>query len=215
MITSTPIAVRWCATRGAITVNYAGLSYRFYDGVWFEPRGPAFMVVAPPIDVVVPTLPTFATAVSSGGDTYLYANDTYYRARPDLGGYQVVNDPDESPGGSNSEGSAASSAPVTLAGAPLSLAAAAAAPAAPSTTGTSAAAASGTTLGTSQTVHPRNAQTPDELARDKYECYRFAVAQSGFDPVHPPAGASPPADKQSAYERAQTACFEARGYTLH
>jgi len=31
--------------RGAFVVNYAGLSYRFYDGVWFEPRGPAFMTL--------------------------------------------------------------------------------------------------------------------------------------------------------------------------
>ena len=29
----------------AAAVSYAGLSYKFYDGVWYEPRGPAFMVV--------------------------------------------------------------------------------------------------------------------------------------------------------------------------
>src|SRR3982074_447483 len=76
--------------RGAIPINYAGLSYRFHDGVWFEPRGPAFIVVAPPIGVVVPTLPAFASPVEKSGETYLYANDVYYRARPDLGGHQVA-----------------------------------------------------------------------------------------------------------------------------
>jgi len=81
--------------RGTVVVNYAGLSYRFHDGVWFQPQGSAFIVVAPPIGIVVPTLPGFATPVENGGKSYLYANDTYYRARPELGGYEVVNDPVE------------------------------------------------------------------------------------------------------------------------
>src|SRR3984893_1709887 len=81
--------------RGTIGVNYADVSYRYHDGIWLEPRGPAFMVVAPPIGIVVPTLPTFSTVLAQGGETYLYANDTYYRPRPDLGGYEVVNEPAE------------------------------------------------------------------------------------------------------------------------
>src|ERR1700730_10911929 len=79
--------------RGAVVVNYAGLSYRFSDGVWFEPRGPAFMVVEPPIGVMVPTLPSFATPVAHGKEAYLYANGIFYEPRPELGGYEVVNDP--------------------------------------------------------------------------------------------------------------------------
>src|SRR5581483_903366 len=79
--------------RGATVVNYAGLSLRFYNGIWFEPRGPAFIVVMPPVGLVVPALPSFSTPFESGGQEYLYANDVYYLARPDLGGYQVVNDP--------------------------------------------------------------------------------------------------------------------------
>jgi hypothetical protein len=81
--------------RRAVTVNYAGVSYRFADGVWFEPRGPAFIVVAPPIGLMVPSLPGSATTIQEHGETYLYANDVYYRARPDLGDYEVVNDPVE------------------------------------------------------------------------------------------------------------------------
>ena len=84
------------APKGSIVVNYAGLAYRFYNGVWFEPRGPAYIVVMPPIGVVVPTLPGFVTSFESSGETYLYANETYYLPRPDLGGYEVVNDPADS-----------------------------------------------------------------------------------------------------------------------
>jgi hypothetical protein len=81
--------------RGAVAVHHAGLSYRFSDGVWFESRGQAFIVVEPAIGAVVTALPAFVTQVENGGETYLYANDIFYRARPDLGGYEVVNDPDE------------------------------------------------------------------------------------------------------------------------
>ena len=72
--------------RAAVAVHHAGLSYRFSDGVWFEPRGQAFIVVAPAIGAVVMELPAFVTQVENGGETYLYANDIFYRARPDLGG---------------------------------------------------------------------------------------------------------------------------------
>lgn len=60
---------------------------------------------------------------------------------------------------------------------------------------------------------PRSAKSQDEQARDHYDCYRFAVAQSGFDPMrtNPP---SAQAAGQGEYERAQAACFEARGYAV-
>src|SRR5512142_1816742 len=37
---------------GTIGTSYAGVSYRYHDGIWLEPRGPAYMVVAPPIGLV-------------------------------------------------------------------------------------------------------------------------------------------------------------------
>jgi hypothetical protein len=83
------------APKGSAIVNYAGLPYRFFNGVWFEPRGPVFIVVMPPVGVVVPSLPAFATPLELGGESYFYANDVYYLARPELGGYEVVNDPSD------------------------------------------------------------------------------------------------------------------------
>ncbi len=97
--------------RRAVTVNYAGVSYRFADGIWFEPRGPAFIVVAPPIGLMVPSLPGSATTIQEHGETYLYANDVYYRPRPDLGGYEVVNDPAEA--AATTQNTAPSAAPAS------------------------------------------------------------------------------------------------------
>jgi hypothetical protein len=99
--------------RKAVTVNYAGVSYRFADGIWFEPRGPAFIVVAPPIGLMVPSLPGSATTIQEHGETYLYANDVYYRPRPDLGGYEVVNDPGETAAASQDTAASALTAPAS------------------------------------------------------------------------------------------------------
>jgi hypothetical protein len=101
--------------RRAVTVNYAGVSYRFADGIWFEPRGPAFIVVAPPIGLMVPSLPGSATTIQEHGEAYLYANDVYYRPRPDLGGYEVVNDPVEA--AATTQDTAPSAAPASASGA--------------------------------------------------------------------------------------------------
>jgi hypothetical protein len=62
---------------------------------------------------------------------------------------------------------------------------------------------------------PKSGQTADQLAHDRYDCYRFAVTQTGFDPVRSGTVASPAATQQQYdYDRAQSACFEARGYSV-
>ena len=270
--------------KGTVGLSYAGVSYRYHDGIWLEARGPAYMVIAPPIGLVAPTLPLFSTIVTHGGETFLYANDTYYRPRPDLGGYEVVNDPVEEPaqaapealvGGQlpaaavPTQASVTTPASVIAAGFPVPVSSATAAvpaaaqtavtpiasqalsfapPASASMTATagvpSAANATSTagpaaTAGLAATagsaavpvaltagstssgqkgpkvfLYPKNGQSSDQQAHDRYDCYRFAVAQSGFDPMRT-GGASPaPAgEMQSDYERAQSACFEARGYS--
>lgn len=208
--------------RAASVINYAGSSYWFADGVWLEPRGPAFVVTSPPIGLVVPTLPTFSTAIVSAGRAYLYANDVYYRPRPDLGGYEVVNDPEEPTVESGGAFGAAgtSSAPGAIA-VPAALTNPASLATLPATApvATPAVASIGPPGGTGNSPYfsPRNGQTPDEQARDRYDCYRFAVTQTGFDPmrVSPGTPAGQYAERQAAYDRAQAACYEGRDYSGH
>jgi len=215
--------------RGTIGINYADVSYRYHDGIWLETRGSAFVVVAPPIGIIVPTLPTFSTVLAQGGETYLYANETYYRPRPDLGGYEVVNEPAERPsqagpdalvGGQLSGATPALGAPSKLV-TPSAMRVSATTPApvtapVPVTVPAGSASAPPSAPPKVSTVflYPQNGQTPDQQARDRYECYLFAVEQSGFDPTRSGGAASSAAgnEPQSDYERAQGACFEARGY---
>jgi hypothetical protein len=65
-------------------------------------------------------------------------------------------------------------------------------------------------------IYPRNGQTPEQQSADRYECHSWARSQTGFDPTQPsgaapgaPAGATP-----DQYQRALTACLEARGYSV-
>ncbi|MCO8311213.1 DUF6515 family protein [Pseudomonas mandelii] len=61
-------------------------------------------------------------------------------------------------------------------------------------------------------AYPANGQSPEEVSRDGYECYRWAVEQSGFDPramTYQPA----PSVVQ-AYRQAQGNCLGSRGYQV-
>ncbi|MBV8144767.1 MAG: hypothetical protein JO184_07155 [Gammaproteobacteria bacterium] len=204
---------------GASVVNFGGQSYWFADGVWFEPHGPAYTVIEPPIGLVVTALPSFATAVVGSAGLDFYANDTYYRPRPDLGGYEVVNDPvDSSPAAAGAAGTTAAMPPPAYA--PAGAAAAMMAPAVASMAAAPAplAAPASASLGSRQMVSltPNNGQTPEQQARDRYDCYRWGLSQSGFDPLHPKSG--PPtaqsAEQEATYDRVRTACLQQRGYTV-
>ncbi len=59
-------------------------------------------------------------------------------------------------------------------------------------------------------VYPNEGQSDEKRDRDRYECYRWAVDETGFDPV---SGESE-VDEGDDYERANSACLEGRGYTV-
>ncbi len=61
-------------------------------------------------------------------------------------------------------------------------------------------------------AYPKNAQSAEQQNKDKFECHRWAVGQTGFDPTQPAGGAAP--GNRGAYFRAQGACLEGRGYSV-
>jgi hypothetical protein len=83
--------------------------------------------------------------------------------------------------------------------------------------GTSATGASGGTPlpGSRMFVYPRMGQSAEKQAGDEFECHRWAVTQTGFDPTAA-ATATPGANpgRRGDYQRAQSACLEGRGYTV-
>ncbi|MGH8260536.1 MAG: DUF6515 family protein [Steroidobacteraceae bacterium] len=151
--------------------------YFFAGGMWYAPRGPSFVVVAPPIGVFVPVPPPFYTTIWFGGVPYYYADDAYYLYRGPNVGYEVVDAP------------------------PDASAATAQAPG-PS--------------GEQLFIYPNNGQSPDQQARDRYECHSWASNQTGFDPTAANGGvpSDQTAGKRADYDRAMSACLEGRGYTV-
>jgi len=61
-------------------------------------------------------------------------------------------------------------------------------------------------------AYPKNGQSQEQLGKDKFECHRWAVGQTGFDPTQVGGGAAP--GNRSNYLRAQAACLEGRGYSV-
>jgi len=66
-------------------------------------------------------------------------------------------------------------------------------------------------------VYPKNGQSADQQAADKYECYNWAKGQTGFDPTQPNGGVANgnPDQARGNYDRADSACLSARGYQVN
>jgi hypothetical protein len=62
-------------------------------------------------------------------------------------------------------------------------------------------------------IYPRNGQSAEKQASDEYDCHKWAVGQTGFDPVSTTLGSASGPGRQGDYVRAQAACLDARGYT--
>lgn len=65
-------------------------------------------------------------------------------------------------------------------------------------------------------IYPKNGQSAEQQARDRYECHRWAADQTGFDPTRPDGGVPVEQSKsrRAEYFRAITACLEGRGYSV-
>jgi hypothetical protein len=65
-------------------------------------------------------------------------------------------------------------------------------------------------------VYPRQGQSEELQAKDRYECHSWAVGQTHYDPIQPPRGLPEGQLNQmrADYSRAQEACLDARGYTV-
>ena len=65
-------------------------------------------------------------------------------------------------------------------------------------------------------VYPKNGQSAEQQSRDLYECHRWAVGQSGFDPTVAGGGVAPEkaVEKRNDYFRARVSCLEGRGYSV-
>ena len=76
---------------GYRVVNYGGLGYRYYKGVFYRPYNNSFMVVAPPIGLFINVMPYGYRRIMVNNYPYYYYNGTYYQYRNS--NYYVVSPP--------------------------------------------------------------------------------------------------------------------------
>jgi len=62
-------------------------------------------------------------------------------------------------------------------------------------------------------AYPANGQSPEQVQQDGYQCYQYAVQQSGFDPRT--ATYQPAPEVVQAYRQAQGNCLSSRGYRVN
>jgi hypothetical protein len=65
-------------------------------------------------------------------------------------------------------------------------------------------------------IYPKNGQSKDQQAADQFECHTWAKGQTGFDPTQQGGGQPDgPAMSRSNYDRAMSACLQARSYQVN
>lgn len=163
---------RWISALplGYLALTVAGLSYFYYDGLFYQPYSGGYVVVNPPIGAVVYRLPLGYHTYWYGPHVYYYAGGAYYQWLPSQSAYMVVQPP---------------SAPVSASN----------------------------LVNTDQHiyVYPMHGQNASQTSKDRYECYLWAVKQTGYDPSEASA------DNTKGfpdYKRALSACLEGRGYSV-
>jgi hypothetical protein len=198
---------------GYIDVAFGGTRYSFHAGVWFRPHGSRWIVTAPPLGIIIPVLPIGYTTLWVRGLPYYYADDVYYTRVPS--GYQVVDapPPEEVTLQDASANVVSTTQPPPVAAPP--------APGAPVSNAPVPTYARGAAVVTSSApptsaapdglfVYPRNKQSETQTAFDRIECVKWAIGQTGFDPSQ----VSGDAAARSNFQRAASACLDARGYSV-
>lgn len=65
-------------------------------------------------------------------------------------------------------------------------------------------------------AYPKNKQSEEQQADDRYACHRWGVDKTGYDPTQPPENLSVTALSQQRenYNRAMKTCLEGKGYSV-
>lgn len=65
-------------------------------------------------------------------------------------------------------------------------------------------------------IYPKQGQSEKKQADDSYECHRWGVKKTGYDPSKPPENMlrQELSSKRENYQKAMKACLEGRGYSV-
>lgn len=78
---------------GAISVTFGDRYYHYYRGAYYRPYNRGYIIVQPPIGIIVPSLPAGYTQVIIGSNPYYRHGNVFYV--PVGNRYKVVEEPQE------------------------------------------------------------------------------------------------------------------------
>ena len=133
-----------------------------------------------------------------GGVPYYYVNNVYYNWNAPDNNYVAVDPPPAQAAGYSDDVNAAAAAGPDGGGA---------------TDDTQPGAAPPAAAGAGIIAYPRNGQSDQQQATDKFQCHTWAKGQTGFDPTSQ-ASSGAGGGARANYGRAMAACLDARGYTV-
>jgi hypothetical protein len=74
-------------------VKHKGHRYYYAGGAWYQPYGPSFVVVDPPVGLTLSFLPEFTASVTFGGVPYYRSGPVFYAWNPRARAYVVTDGP--------------------------------------------------------------------------------------------------------------------------
>lgn len=172
--------------------GYVGGSGRFWGGGYWGGRYWPGIHYGLGFAWFFPVLPIGYATYWWGGVPYYYYDNAYYMWNPSYNGYIATDPPPvatspDAQQAPDDNGTYNSTAP-----------------------GDAAAAAGSYTGGAGDIyVYPKNGQSDEQTSNDRFECHKWAVTQTGFDPTQ-----SSNTGTAADYRRAIGACLDARGYSV-
>lgn len=174
--------------------GYVGGAGRFWGGGYWGGRFWPGVHYGPGFAWFLPVLPFGYATYWWGGAPYYYYDNAYYQYDPSYNGYIATDPP---PVATDQSGSSDNTAPAQSADAQE----------APPPAGSDGVPSGGVS---DIYVYPKNGQSDEQTSNDRFECHKWAVAQTGFDPTRSANTEGTGAD----YRRAIGACLDARGYSV-
>jgi hypothetical protein len=78
---------------GAISLNFGNHYYHYYNGIYYRPYSSGYVIVEPPIGIIVPALPYGSAYIVIGSHPYYRYGNAFYA--PYGNRYRVVERPDD------------------------------------------------------------------------------------------------------------------------
>ena len=190
-------------TLSASRVVYQSLGRDYYydNGIYYVGDAGYYVVTPAPYGFMVPSLPLGFLTYFLDGIAYYYFGGTYYLWNGEAGAYEVIAPPDQVQSMVAADEAAGENVPEE--GTPDQA---------------EAVVQEGSAL---QETPPEigeasvDAAAADKESKDRYECHRWTVYGSGFDPSSGNQGAVKATDEQiGQYNKTLTNCLKVRGYVI-